>query len=504
MIAEDCMSSFWRVFGIIGFMSEADIRAERLRKLDQLQRAGMEAYPARAEVSLSVAQLLENFATFSSNDEEVTIAGRIMALRGQGAIMFVDIFDGFARIQAVIQKGELEDSLLHLFANVVDIGDFIQVSGIPFITKRGEKSVQVGEWKMLSKSLLPLPSEHFGIKDEETRLRQRAIGILLDPDLRAMFERRSKFWQSIREFLLTRGFMEVETPALETTPGGADARPFITHHNALDIDVYLRISAGELWQKRLLIAGFPKVFEIGRIFRNEGQSREHVQDYTQLETYEAYSDMHKGMAFVQDLYRHIVKEVYGKYSFSINGHEVDLANDWPEIDFCKVLNEKFGLDVIGSTEEEAIRAAQAAGVQFGDAPNKARAVDHLWKQVRKTIAGPAFLTGVPVFLEPLAKRSIENPEVVERLQIIMAGSEIGKGYSELNDPRDQRARFEEQQKLREAGDDEAQRLDEDYIRDMEYGMPPAFGFGVSERLFAFLENKPAHEAQLFPLLRPRH
>ncbi|HEY4526643.1 MAG TPA: amino acid--tRNA ligase-related protein, partial [Candidatus Paceibacterota bacterium] len=468
-------------------MSEADIRAERLKKLELLRGAGMEAYPARSELSAAIADVLENFETLSTNDEEVTIAGRIMALRGQGAIMFADIFDGSTspvlsnvegltadstgsppaggpgRIQVVVQRGEMEETLMQLFADTVDIGDFVELFGVPFITKRGEKSIQVSKWKMLSKSLLPLPSEHFGIKDEETRLRQRAIGILLDPELRAMIERRSKFWQAIRSFLQDRGFMEVETPVIETTPGGADARPFITHHNALDIEVYLRISAGELWQKRLLIAGFPKVFEIGRIFRNEGQSREHLQDYTQLETYEAYSDVHKGQKFVQDLYHHIAKEVYGWYTFEIGNHTVDLADEWSVIDFCEVIKKEYSLDPISCSEDEAIQAVRNAKIEYGEALNKARAIDHLWKKLRKTIAGPAFLTGVPVFLEPLAKRSVENPDVVERLQILIAGSEIGKGYSELNDPQDQRARFEEQQRLRDAGDDEAQRLDEDYI-----------------------------------------
>ena len=383
------------------------------------------------------------------------------------------------------------------------MGDFIGLYGVPFTTKRGEKSLQVSDWKMLSKSLMPIPSEYYGVKDEETRLRLRPLDILLNEELRAMFVRRAKFWRAIRQFLEARGFLEVETPALELSPGGADARPFITHHNALDIDVYLRISAGELWQKRLLIAGFPKVFEIGRIFRNEGQSREHLQDYTQLETYEAYSDLKKGGDFAKDLYRHIAKEVYGKYTFEIGEHTVDLAEDWEVIDFCVAIKKEFGIDPILCNEEEAIAAAKEAGVVFGDAPNKTRAIDGLWKHLRKTITGPAFLVGVPVYLEPLAKRYDKNPETVERLQVIIAGSEIGKGYSELNDPQDQRARFEEQQKLREAGDEEAQRLDEDYIEAMEYGMPPAFGFGVSERLFAFLENKPIHEAQLFPLLRPR-
>lgn len=393
---------------------------------------------------------------------------------------------------------------LGVFSATSDIGDFIQVRGTAFTTKRGEKSLQALQWKMLAKSLLPIPSEHFGLKDEETRLRHRSLDLLLNEELRAMFVRKAKFWQAAREFLLARGFLEVETPVLETSPGGADARPFITHHNALDIDVYLRISAGELWQKRLLIAGFPKVFEIGRIFRNEGQSREHLQDYTQLETYEAFSSLKEGGDFVKELYRHIAKEVYGKYTFEIGEHTVDLAEEWAVVDFCEAIKKEFGIDAISCSEDEAIQAVRDAKIEVCEKLNKARAVDHLWKKLRKTIAGPAFLVGVPVFLEPLAKRYAGNPDTVERLQVIIAGSEIGKGFSELNDPQDQRARFEEQQKLREAGDDEAQRLDEDYIKDMEYGMPPAFGFGVSERLFAFLENKPVHEAQLFPLLRPKN
>ncbi len=480
-------------------MSEADIRSERLKKLDLLKAAGMDAYPASTERDTSIADF---FADFGEGKNGV-LAGRVMSLRGQGGIMFADLFDG-ARGQVVLQQSEMSASAFDLFSQAVDIGDFIEVTGAAFKTQRGKESLKVKEWKMLAKSLLPIPSEHFGVKDEELRLRERYLEILLNADTRAMFERRAKFWQAAREFYLSRGFLEVETPVLESSPGGADARPFVTHHHALDIDVYLRISAGELWQKELLVAGYPKVFEIGRIFRNEGQSREHLQDYTQLESYEAFSDLKKGGDFVKDLYRHLAKEVYGKYTFEINGHTVDLAEEWGVIDFCKIIQEKFGIDPIACSEDEAIQAVRDAQIQVGEKLNKARAVDHLWKSVRKTIAGPAFLVGIPVFLEPLAKRFVQKPETVERLQVIIAGSEMGKGFSELNDPLDQRARFEEQQRLRDAGDDEAQRLDENYIRAMEYGMPPAFGFGVSERLFAFLENKPAHETQLFPLLRPRN
>lgn len=484
-------------------MSEIDIRDERLKKLEILKKAGMPAYPANSERDTSNADVLAGFAEFEKSGKKIYVGGRVMSRRGQGGIMFADLFDGTSRLQVVLQKSEMDETLFELFADAVDSGDFIEVSGAALTTKRGEPSVQVKTWRMLSKSLLPIPTKHFGIKDEELRLRERYLDILLNEDVRNMFKRRAGFWQAIREFYLSRGFLEVETPILENTPGGADARPFITHHNALDIDVYLRISAGELRQKELLVAGFPKVFEIGRIFRNEGQSREHLQDYTQLESYEAFSDLKKGGDFVKDLYRHIVKEVYGKYTFEINGHTVDFAEEWGVIDFCAVIKEKFGIDPLTCSEEEAIQAVRDGKIEVGETLNKPRAIDHLWKSIRKTISGPAFLVGVPVFLEPLAKRFAENPDTVERLQIVIAGSEVGKGFSELNDPIDQRARFEDQQSMRDAGDDEAQRLDENYVRAMEYGMPPAFGFGVSERLFAFLENRPAHETQLFPLMRPK-
>ncbi len=485
-------------------MGEADIRLERVKKLDLLKTAGMEAYPACTERDTPISDLLANFDKLEKNGIRVTIAGRIMARRGQGGIIFADIFDGSTgstgRVQVVLQADTVVN--IELFEKTVDTGDFAEFIGSAFKTKRGEPSLKVSNWKILSKSLFPIPDEHFGLKDEEKKLREREIDILLNPELRAMFVRRSKFWQTMRDFYLSKEYLEVETPILETIPGGADARPFITHHNALDIDVYLRISCGELWQKRLLIAGFPKVFEIGRIFRNEGQSREHLQDYTQLESYEAYSDMQKGMDFVKELYRHIAKTVYGKYTFEIGDHTVDLAEEWQVLDFSELIHKEFDINPLSASEEDLIRVASKNGAG-ADAVNKERSADYLWKKLRKKIGGPAFLTNIPVYLEPLAKRSLKNPEVVERFQIILGGSEMGKGYSELNDPQDQRARFEEQQRLREAGDDEAQRLDEEYVRAMEYGMPPAFGFGVSERLFSFLENKSAHETQMFQLLRPK-
>src|SRR5665213_3274049 len=484
-------------------MSEQDIRAERLRKLDILRAAGMEAYPADAHRDTTNADGLSNFDDLEKSAKKLKIGGRVMSLRGQGGIMFADLFDGTGKMQVVLQESQMDKALFELFANAVDAGDFIEVSGTAFKTKRGESSLQVEKWRMLAKSLLPIPDEWFGLKDEEKISRERYLDVLLNPETRAMFERRARFWNSIRDFLIERGFLEVETPVLQSSPGGADARPFTTHHDALDIDLSLRISL-ELPLKKLLVAGYPKVFEIGRVFRNEGQSREHLQDYTMVETYEAYSGLRQGGDFVKELYRHIAKEVYGKYTFDINGHTVDLADEWKVINFCDIIKEKFGIDPLTCTEEEAIQAVRDAKIEVGETLNLARAMDHLWKSIRKTISGPAFLVGTPVYLSPLAKRFAPNPDTVERLQVLIAGSEVGNGYSELNDPQDQRGRFEEQQKLREAGDEEAQRLDEEYIRAMEYGMPPAFGFGVSERLFAFLENKPAHLSQIFPLLRPKN
>ena len=485
-------------------MSEVDIRAERLKKLEKLKEAGMEAYPAISSRTASISQFLADFEKREKDAESATLAGRVMSLRGQGGIVFADIFDGSGRVQILLQKSEMPEALFELFKDAADTGDFVESTGIAFTTKRGEKSLKVSSWQMLSKSLLPIPDEWFGLKDEEKRLREREIDLLLNADSRDLFVRKSRFWSACRKFLEARGFLEIETPVLETSPGGAEARPFITHHNALDMEVYLRISAGELWQKRLLIAGFPKTFEIGRIFRNEGQSREHLQDYTQVEFYEAYSDYQGGMKLVQELYRHLAHEVYKKYTFTINGHEVDFAEEWKTIDFSESIKEHFGIDPIKCSEREAIDAAREAKMlPSGVEPNRERSIDQLWKHIRKGIAGPAFLVGVPIFLEPLAKRSSKNPDVVERFQVIIAGSEVGKGFSELNDPIDQRKRFEEQQKMRDKGDEEAQRLDVDYVRAMEYGMPPAFGFGVSERLFAFLEDKPIHEVQLFPLLRPK-
>lgn len=481
------------------------VRAERLAKIERMKEAGMEAYPARTSRTHEAAQFLENHETLLKNSEEVVLAGRVMSMREHGGSLFVDIFDGTGKAQVYFQKENLTEKHFEQFLLFVDAGDIIEAGGVAFVTKRGMPSLLGNSWRVLAKSLAPVPDQWFGIKDEDERFRKRYLDILLTKDLADRIKRRSNFWNTIRSYFLERDFVEVETPVLETTTGGAEARPFRTHHNALDMDVYLRISAGELWQKRLLIAGLPKVFEIGRIFRNEGMSAEHLQDYTQLEFYESFKDYGAGMDMVADLYRTIADKVYGTRIFSIKGTNIDLGKEWETYDFCALMQEAYGFDprngdmktddLLGLLEKENVAVPEV--IEIG------RIVDLLWKKIRKTLQGPGFLINVPVYMEPLAKKSAKDPRVVERFQVMIAGSEIGKGFSELNDPVDQAERFKRQQQLRDAGDEEAQMADAEFVEALEYGMPPAFGFGVSERLFSFLEGVSVREAQIFPLLRPK-
>jgi lysyl-tRNA synthetase, class II len=496
-----------------------EIKDIRLKKIEILEKVGIYSYPSKVEKSHTIFEVKEQFKVLESSAQMITIVGRIMSVRGQGALAFVDLYDGTARMQALLKADEnivyssdkdinLEktgiSNAFDLFKETIDQSDFIQVTGIPFVTKRGEETILCKEWKIVAKSLRPIPDEWYGIKDEDERYRNRYIDILLNEELKNQVIRRSTFWQTIRNFLLNRDFIEVETPVLETMPGGADARPFITFHNALDMNVYLRISAGELWQKKLLVSGIPRTFEIGRIFRNEGMSNEHAQDYTQLEFYMAYSNYHEGMKMVREMYIEIAEKVFGSTKFEIAGSHIDLAEDWNMYDYVALIEERSGVNVLNADVDELIGALEDKHIKFDKKEiNRERATDLLWKDIRKTLIAPGFLINVPMFLEPLAKESKDKPGTVERFQIVIAGTELGKGFSELNDPLDQRRRFEHQEKLRDGGDDEAQMKDEGYIEAMEYGMPPAFGFGLSERVFSVLSGVSIREAQIFPLMKPK-
>lgn len=482
-----------------------DIRDQRAEKVKLLQDKGIEVFPIKSNINITNAKFIDSFKELFDSQKEIIIGGRIISIRGQGKLGFVDIIDGTSeKVQCFLSLENMGEENINNFFELIDIGDFIEFTGTAYVTKRETNALSVKTWRLLAKSLRPIPDSFYGIEDEDERYRKRYLDFILNKDNRDMMKRRSIFWNTIRGFLLARDYIEVETPVLENTTGGADARPFITHHNALDIDVFLRISAGELWQKRLLIAGIPKTFEIGRIFRNEGISSEHGQDYTQVEFYEAYSDFTKGMQMTKELYIKIAEEVYGKTNFENKGLTFDLKDEWVIYDFSKIIKEKYNIDVHNTNVDEVENELKKNEIEYDKKTlSVERGIDLLWKKVRKTLSGPGFLIGIPVYLEPLAKKSVEDERVVERFQIILAGSEVGKGFSELNDPIDQKERFMSQQALRDAGDDEAQMADLEYVEAMEYGMPPAFGFGVSERLFSFLEGKTLRETQAFPLMRKR-
>src|SRR3989344_1227488 len=476
---------------------EEQITDERKRKLEQLRKAEINPYPTRFDKKHTCLQALK-----SKLGAKVITAGRLIRKRNLGKITFCVLRDETSDIQIVFQAGETPKKTFEFFDKFFDSGDIIGIFGKVIKTKTGEISILVDKVEMLSKSVLPLPEKFHGLQDEDDRLRKRYLDIAMNPEIREMFVRKSKFWQTTREFLLDKGFLEVDTPVLENVPGGAEAKPFITHHNALNTDVYLRIS-DELWLKRLVVAGYPKVFEIGRIFRNEGMDAEHLQDYTQVEFYWAYADYNDGMKLVEEMYKKIAKDVFGTLKFKIREFTVDFSKKWEIYDYVAIIKKMTGIDVLKADLNQMEKKLKELKVDYDKKGlNRNRAMDNLWKYCRKKISGHGFLINVPVELEPLAKKSEKNPRVVERFQIILAGSEIGKGFSELNDPLDQMNRFEYQKKLREQGDEEAQRMDKDYVEALKHGMPPAFGFGVSERLFSFLENKPIRETVIFPLMKP--
>ena len=471
-----------------------EVKKARLQKLKSLKQIGINPYPSALDFPrIPIKQARK------SKKSKVSVAGRIFAWRPQGNSIFADLKDESAKIQLFFQKKDLRDEFKTL--KLIDLGDFLAVEGELFTTQAGELTVNVNKFQFLTKSIRPLPSRWHGLKDEEKRYRQRYVDLALNEDLKELFRKKAIFWQSTRDFLINEGFLEVETPVLENTAGGADAKPFVTHHDALDIDLYLRISMGELWQKRLMVGGFEKTFEIGRQFRNEGLSREHLQDYTQMEFYWAYANYEDSMKLVEEMYKFIAEKVFDSLEFEINGHKVNLGEKWERIDYTEIIQKETGLDISKAERKEIVNKLKELGAEINPNDNKGRLIDALWKQVRKDITGPAFLVGHPVEVSPLAKRIEDSPNFVERYQVIIAGSELGNGYSELNDPIDQADRFENQQKLRDAGDEEAQMHDEDFVRALEYGMPPTTGFGVSERLFSFLANKPIRETVLFPLLQ---
>lgn len=480
-----------------------ELKEERLKKLQKLKENGFNPFPAHSDKKISIKNFLENF----DNTEISILAGRIISSRGQGKLIFFDIFDGsnekneLSKVQAIIKNPESSSEVFDFYNNYLDIGDFVEIEGEKYITKTGQKSILVKNIKILTKSLLPLPDKYHGLQDEELKMRYRYLDILTDNEKRELFFKKAKFWKVVREFLNNKGMLEVETPTLETTTGGAEARPFKTHHNDYDMEVFLRISIGELWQKRLMAAGYNGTYEIGRAYRNEGSSPEHLQEFTNCEFYMPYADYKIGMQVVRELYTKIAKEVFGKTKFEMKGFTFDLEDNWIEIDYTEEIKKQTGIDIWNASDEEIKNKLTELKVKY-DGDNRERLLDTLWKYCRKSIAGPAFLINPPLIIAPLAKANADG-RTAQRFQPILAGSEIGNGYSELNDPIMQRENFKTQQKLLEGGDEEAMMPDYDFVEMLEHGMPPTCGFGFGDRLFAFLAGLPLRETIMFPLVKEK-
>jgi lysyl-tRNA synthetase class 2 len=475
-------------------------RQRRLQKLLALKELGINPYPSQAKKDHLNQEITDRFDQYQN--KEVYLCGRLMSFRDHGKLLFADLQDESGKIQLFFKKegyqgDEKKFTLAWEHLNLLDAGDFVEAYGIVIKTLSGQISLQVLNIKLLTKSLRPLPNS---LADKEQQFRQRYLDLVLNPERQALFKRKAAFWQVSREFLSKQGFVEVETPVLELVTGGADAAPFVTHHNALDQDFYLRIST-ELYQKRLLGGGLEKIFTLAPNFRNEGLSDEHLQEYYQLEWYWAYVSYRENMQLVRELITEIAKRVYGRTQFSTRGHTFNLAGVWEEIDYAQIIAHRLQIDIYESKNEEMLAILKKQGVNLTGVVNRNRLIDNLWKLVRQDISGPAFLVNEPAFMSPLAKSKTEDPTITERFHVIIAGSELGNGYSELNDPQEQLARFLEQQAARDQGDAEAQMLDLDYVEMLEYGMPPCSGYGQSERLFWFLENITAREGTLFPQMK---
>lgn len=478
-----------------------ELRQERLKKLESLTALGTTCYPSTSSRTHELKEVMNGFTSLESSQEIVIVNGRVMTSRGQGAISFIDLYDGSSRMQVVIKLPESPEDVMQFYREFVDTGDFIEVTGTVFVTKSGQQSILVTKVAMLSKALLPLPDKFHGLQDEELRMRERYLDILTNDELKDIFIKKAKFWQITRAFLTEKNFLEVETPTLEVTTGGAEARPFATHHNDFDLDVYMRICVGELWQKRLMASGFPRTFEIGRAYRNEGSSPDHLQEFTNCEFYMAYTDYHDGMKLVQELYLRIATEVFGTTIFTTRGHTFDLSHEWKQIDYKTEVKAQTGIDIETDSDEVIVAKLQELKVKY-DGNNRERLIDTLWKYCRKNISGPAFLINHPLLVAPLAKANADG-KTAQIFQPILGGSELGRGYSELNDPLDQRKRFEVQQELLHKGDEEAMMADWDFVEMLEHGMPPTCGFGFGERVFAFFVDKPIREVQMFPLVKPK-
>ena len=477
----------------------------RRDKLKDLQESGNDPFQiTRYAVDNDSANIKENFDALEG--QPVSIAGRLMSKRGMGKVSFCDLQDKSGRIQLYARKDEMDEEEYNRFKKY-DIGDIVGVQGEVFRTQRGEMSVRVQKVTLLSKSLLPLPEKFHGLTNTELRYRQRYVDLIVNPEVKRNFIIRSQFIKYVRDFMDARGFMEVETPVLNTISGGATARPFITHHNTLDIDMYMRI-ATELPLKRLIVGGMDRVYEIGRIFRNEGMDPKHNPEFTTIELYQAYADFNDMMDLFEDLLSSAAQKILGTYQVEWQGEKIDLTPGWPRMPMHEAVKKYCGIDFMAITsDEEAVAAAKSIGVELPETADKTwgNALYECFDQkVEEKLIQPTFITMHPVDVSPLAKRSPSDPCLTERFELFICHSEMGNAFSELNDPIDQRQRFQKQVELRDKGDDEAGMMDEDFLTALEYGLPPTGGLGIGiDRCVMLLTNSDSiREVILFPTMKP--
>ena len=493
-------------------LSEQEIiRREKLTKLKEL---GINPYPAPLyPVNTTSNDVLNHY----EEGKEVIIAGRLMSLRVQGKASFATLQDSVGSVQLYFNRDEMcpdEDKTLYneVFKKLLDLGDFIGVEGYMFITKMGEKTIAVKNFTLLSKVLRPLPMPkvdaegkvHDAFTDPEQRYRMRYVDLVVNPQVKEVFIKRTKLFNAMRQFFNDAGYLEVETPVLQAIPGGASARPFITHHNALDIPLYMRI-ANELYLKRLIVGGFEGVYEFSKNFRNEGMDRTHNPEFTAMEIYVAYKDYHWMMDFTERLLEHCAKAVNGTTKATFGKHQIDFKAPYPRVTMTEAIKQFTGFDITGKTEDELRTFAQSIGIAVDQTMGKGKLIDEIFgEKCEGNFIQPTFITDYPKEMSPLTKEHRDNPALTERFELMVCGKEIANAYSELNDPIDQRERFEEQLRLSEKGDDEAMFIDQDFLRALEYGMPPTSGLGIGmDRLIMFLTNNESiQEVLFFPQMRP--
>jgi len=483
-----------------------ELRNERIKKLETLKTRGRVSYPISVRYDVTIKEAQEEFKTLSKRKKPLFLVGRIIALRKQGGLIFLNFTDGTGTFQGLFKKNEMDANEFQDFADTVDVGDFVELQGALFTTQRKEKTILVSRWKMLTKSLRPLPEKWHGLKDVEEKFRKRYLDTLMSTDSRERFNMRSRLLNKLRVILTETGFLEVETPVLQPLYGGASAEPFVTHHRALDIDLYLRIS-NELYLKRLLIGNFPKIFEIYKAFRNEGIDATHYPEFTMIEWYESYTDANLQMVFVERVVGALVKELFGKKSFMWDGKSITVQEPFKRVTYTSILKQYALISNIETIDRDALSIkAKRLGVAVLREESKEKILDNIFKKAcRPKIMQPTFIIDYPANILPLAKKKEGSDTLVDAFQLVIGGIELAKGFSELNDPIEQKARLTVQEANRSAGDKEAQQIDEDFLEALEYGMPPAGGVGIGiDRLVMLLtDTKNIKDVILFPTMRSR-